>query len=53
MLVGRELNSNQLTGQLPTQLGTLSAGHHTILDLNDMSLSGTVPTQIGGLRQPG
>ena len=42
-----ELSFNGLTGQLPTQVGSLSS--LTRLDLSDNQLSGQIPVQLGNL----
>ena len=42
-----DLGSNQLTGQIPTELGGLSNLEQ--LDLNDNKLSGQIPTELGNL----
>ena len=42
-----ELNTNNLSGDLPTELGNLT--ELTTLALNDNSLRGTIPTELGDL----
>jgi hypothetical protein len=46
-VIGLRLNSNQLSGSIPPELGTLGSLKHLILNANQ--LSGPIPAELGNL----
>ena len=46
-IIWLDLRRNELSGEIPTELGTLPA--LTSLDLSDNQLSGAIPIELGGL----